>query len=105
MACRDVLFRLRAGLAKSPDEQAAVADGVMKGVTMKLKRIYGCKNSMEAGMVASLLESEGFEVFDLNTSGHISFAGADLWYYVQISEDHYDEAKRVLIEHGFQDVI
>lgn len=71
----------------------------------EIKRIYACKSSAEAGRIISLLKSKGFEPLDLNTSSHISFAGADPCYYVQVPEKQYEQIKKFLIENNFKDVI
>ncbi|OFZ49749.1 MAG: hypothetical protein A3D92_23400 [Bacteroidetes bacterium RIFCSPHIGHO2_02_FULL_44_7] len=70
-----------------------------------IKRIYACKSSAEAGMIISLLNSEGFNPLDLDTSSHVGFAGADIWYYVQIPEKQYELAKNFLMQNNFKDVI
>ena len=70
-----------------------------------IKRIYACKSSAEAGMIISLLNSEGFNPLDLYTSSHVGFAGADIWYYVQIPEKQYELAKNFLMQNNFKDVI
>jgi len=70
-----------------------------------IKRIYACKSSAEAGMIISLLNSEGFHPLDLDTSSHVGFAGADIWYYVQIPEKQYELAKNFLMQNNFKDVI
>ena len=71
----------------------------------EIKRLYVCKSSAEAGMIISLLKSEGFDPLDLDTSSHVGFAGADLWYYIQLPEKQYELAKKFLTENNFNDVI
>ena len=70
-----------------------------------MKKIYSCSNSAEAGMIISLLRSNSFNPSDLDISSHISFAGADLWYYVRVPEDEYERAKDFLLKNGFKDVL
>jgi len=71
----------------------------------EIKRIYACKSSAEAGMIISLLKSNGFNPFDLDTSSHIGFAGAELYYYVRVSGQEHERAKKFLIENNFKDTI
>jgi hypothetical protein len=71
----------------------------------EIKRLYACKSSAETGMIVSLLKSNGFNPVDLDTSSHVGFAGADLWYYVQVPEQQYAQAKKFLIQNNFKDVI
>jgi len=70
-----------------------------------MKKIYSFRSSAEAGMTISLLKSQGFHPYELDTSSHMSFAGADFWYYVQVPETEYETAKIFLIENGFKDVM
>lgn len=71
----------------------------------EIKRIYVCKSSAEAGMIVSLLKSNGFTPLDFDTSSHIGFAGADLYYYVQVPEQEYEKAKKFLIKRNFKDIV
>jgi len=71
----------------------------------KIKIIYAHKSSAEAGMIISLLKSNGFNPLDPDFSSHISFAGADLFYYVQVPEQEYEKAKEFLIKNNFKDII
>lgn len=69
------------------------------------KKIYGFKNSAEAGMMIALLKNNKFHPPELQTSSHLSFAGADLYYYVQIPEEEYESAKKFLIKQGYKDIL
>ncbi len=69
------------------------------------KKIYAFKNSAEAGMLISLLKSNGFHPLDLQTSAHVSMAGADTFYYVQVPEKEYESIKNLLIEQNYTDII
>ena len=71
----------------------------------EIKRVYACKNSTEADIIISLLRSEDFNPFELDTSSQISFAGADLYYYVQVPKNEYEKVKAFLINRNFKDVI
>jgi len=70
-----------------------------------MKKIYACRSSAEAGMIISLLESNKFNPLELDTSSHVGFAGADLWYYVQVPEGEYEKVKKFLVQNGFKDVL
>ncbi|MBM3253185.1 MAG: hypothetical protein FJZ16_02890 [Candidatus Omnitrophica bacterium] len=70
-----------------------------------LKKIYACKSSAEAGMIISLLKSNRFNPLELQTSPHVSLAGADIYYYVQIPEEEYKPAREFLISNGFKDIL
>lgn len=69
------------------------------------KKIYACRNTAEAGMLISLLKENGFNPLELQTASHISIAGANIYYYVQIPKEEYEEAKKFLIKEGFKDII
>ena len=73
--------------------------------TDEMKKVYANRNSAEAGMIISLLKSSGFNPAELNTSSHISIAGADIWYYVRVPESEYEEAKDFLVKNGFKNVL
>ena len=70
-----------------------------------LKKLYAFKSSAEAGMMISLLKSNKFHPLELQTSDHLSFAGADMWYYVQIPEEEYEPVKKFLVKQGYEDVL
>ena len=70
-----------------------------------IKKIYACKNMADAGMIISLLKSNGFNPLELQTSPHVSVAGADIYYYVQIPEEEYKSATEFLLANGYKDVL
>ena len=70
-----------------------------------LKNVAWLKSSAEAGLVISLLKNNGFQPLELQTSPHVSFAGADLFYYVQIPDQEYEAAKEFLIKLGYKNVV
>lgn len=53
----------------------------------------------------SLLKSNGFQPLELQTSSHMSFAGADFFHYVEISDQEYEAAKEFLIKQGYKNVV
>ena len=70
-----------------------------------LKKIYAFKSSAEAGLMVSLLKTNKFHPLDVQTASHLAFAGADMWYYVQVPESEYDEIKKFLVQNSFKDVL
>ena len=47
----------------------------------------------------ALLEHEGIYVLDIAMGGHLSIAGADQGYYLEVASDQKDAARRLLREH------
>lgn len=47
----------------------------------------------------ALLECEGIYVLDIAMGGHLSIAGADQGYYLEVASDQKDAARRLLREH------
>jgi len=63
-------------------------------------------HTYDMGLLAimkSLLESEGIQVLDIAMSGHLTIAGADMGYYVEVIPDHKARALRILRENDFGD--
>ncbi len=52
-------------------------------------------------VMKSLLESEGIDVLDIARSGHLTIAGADQGYYVEVVPGQRNRARRILREHQF----
>jgi hypothetical protein len=77
----------------------------MQQQQFEIKDIYASRNSAEAGMVISLLKSNGFNPLELDTSSHVGFAGADQFYYVRIPINEYKEAKVFLAKQGFNNIL
>ncbi len=48
----------------------------------------------------ALLESHRIEVLDIAVGGHVSVAGADQGYYVEVLPEDHDRACRILRENG-----
>ncbi len=69
------------------------------------KRIYACKNILDAEMIISLLKEGGFHPLDLQTSPHVAIAGADTYYHVQIPDQEYESVKEFLINQGHKEVL
>lgn len=72
---------------------------------MKVKKIYACRYTADADMIISLLKDNKFNPLELQMSPHVGTAGADIFFYVQISDEEYESAKKFLINNGFKDVI
>jgi hypothetical protein len=70
-----------------------------------MKKIYCCRYNAEAGMIKSLLNAEGFHALDTSPVDHVSFAGSDIWHYVQVPETEYESAKSFLVQNNFKDVL
>ena len=69
------------------------------------KKLYVCRNSAEAGLVISLLQSNGFNPLEMQTSPLVGIAGADLYCYVRIPVEEYGPAKEFLLANDFKDVL
>ena len=66
------------------------------------RNIYASKNTTDADMIISLLKSNGFHPLDLQRSAHAGFAGADIFFNVQIPDEEYKRAKEFLSANGFK---
>lgn len=69
------------------------------------KKLYVCRSSAEAGMIISLLQGNGFNPQELQTSPLAGVAGADMYNYVQIPVEEYQPAKEFLLANDFKDVL
>lgn len=59
-------------------------------------------HAYDIGTVAvmkSLLESEGIDVLDIARSGHLTIAGADQGYYIEVVPGQRDRARAILRAH------
>jgi hypothetical protein len=52
------------------------------------------------GAMKALLESHGIEVLDLAVGGHLTIAGADQGYYLEVLPGQQVEARRILRRNG-----
>jgi len=64
-------------------------------------RIAFVRNFSEAGRIQSLLESEGFHPMPVDSSSHITVAGAEQGYHVEIPETEAEAARAFLEKKGF----
>jgi len=55
-----------------------------------------------AGMVASLLRTNGFHPVDVEQSPHAFLAGADQFYFVQLPESEIETGRKFLIAEGYE---
>ena len=55
-----------------------------------------------AMVMKSFLETEGIFVLDIATGGHVSVAGADQGYYVQVKKKDSGRAIKLLKENSFE---
>ena len=69
---------------------------------MSLSRIAFAFDVGTFAVMRALLESEGIHVLDIATGGHLSIAGADQGYYLQVPEDERERAASLLREHDFE---
>ena len=56
-------------------------------------------------MVISLLQSNGFNPPELQSSRLVGIAGADMYNYVEIPVEEYKPAKEFLLANEFKDVL
>lgn len=49
----------------------------------------------------ALLDSKGVEVIELAVGGHVSIAGAEIGYYVEVLPDYHEKARQLLKENEF----
>ena len=56
-------------------------------------------------MIISLLQSNGFNPLELQTSPLVGIGGADIFFYVQIPAEEYKQAKEFLLSNDFKDVL
>ena len=69
------------------------------------KNIYFSKDIGETGLIISLLKENGYHPLDLQTAPHVSLAGADILYYVQIPDNEFEAAKDLLKNQGYKNII
>ena len=55
----------------------------------------------EAGLLQTRLESEGFHPLEVQISAHVSLAGADHVYYVEVPESEAQSARAWLAGNGY----
>ena len=58
-----------------------------------------------AMLMESLLIREGLDIIESTNAGHVSIAGADHSYNVQVSEVHAEVARKVLTDNGYEKFI
>ena len=66
------------------------------------KKICACYDIGVAGSVWSLLKANSFNPLELQTSPHVSIAGVDRCYYIEVPEEEYESAKEFLISQGIE---
>jgi len=62
-------------------------------------RVAHSYNIGTAVVMKSVLESEGIEVLDIGRAGHLSIAGADQGYFVEVGPGQQHRACEILREH------
>ncbi len=68
-------------------------------------RIAAFKDYASAGMIHEILTSKGRHPRLIDTSAHISIAGADQYYYLYVPQNEMDNATKILIEFGYEENI
>ena len=58
-----------------------------------------------AMLMESLLIREGLDIIESTNAGHVSIAGADHSYNVQVNEGHAGVARRILTDNGYEKFI
>ena len=53
----------------------------------------------------ALLEGSGIETLDLAVGGHVSIAGAEIGYFVEVVPDDQSRARQLLEENGYADFL
>ena len=54
----------------------------------------------DAGMVHNQLEAYGLHPLPLNISAHVTIAGADQYYYIELPEEEIEKGQKVLSDIG-----
>jgi len=70
-----------------------------------MKKLYFSKDIGEVEAVKALLVQEGYHPFNTQISDHVGFAGADMFYYVQISEEEFESARNFLKEQDYDNIL
>jgi hypothetical protein len=60
-----------------------------------------CPDFGVAGVINALLQSEGVEVRDTALGSHVSIAGADQGYFIEVMNAQVDDAVRLLADNDF----
>ena len=68
-------------------------------------RIAFTLNQVEAGRIHSLLESGGFNPAPIDYSSHVSVAGAEQGYHVEVPEPEAQAASEFLKQEGLASVL
>ena len=66
-----------------------------------MPRIAFSNSVVEAGQIQALLESEGFHPMPINSSAHVTVAGAEQGYHVEIPAAEAEAASALLERAGF----
>ncbi len=66
------------------------------------KKVYASSDYGVVLMIISLLKANGFNPLDIQTSPHVSVAGVDIFYYVQVPDEEEISAKEFLISGGLK---
>jgi hypothetical protein len=59
-------------------------------------------NYSEACLAANQLKEKNVNTLDVNTSNHVSIAGAEQFYYIEVPSEDVENAKTALVEMGYK---
>ena len=65
------------------------------------KRIAYSTDIGQYVLMCSLLRDHGIELLDMMRGGHVSIAGVDHGFYVQVAANDVDQARRILSDSEF----
>ena len=72
---------------------------------MWFKKIYSSRTLSEIEPLNALLKDNGFNPLETQRSEHLSIAGADQYYYIQVPEEEESSAKDFLKTQGCKNVM
>jgi hypothetical protein len=66
------------------------------------KRIASFADYSLAGLAVTQLKDIGLSPLPIDTASHVTVAGADPFYYIEVDENETDRAREALIELGHE---
>jgi hypothetical protein len=64
-------------------------------------RVAYSSNLAEVVAMISLLEEHDVHVYDIDMSSHLSLAGADLGWYVEVLREHEESARAIIKDSNY----
>jgi hypothetical protein len=71
-------------------------------MNMRSLRIAAIRDYSIAGLIVSTLRDMGVRAMDVETASHVSVAGAEQFYYIDVNESQVKEARNALVDMGYQ---